>query len=109
MYMALICSAIDNQLLVCFYEKGAYTQSMAQLQQSTAVTDWDDCSLVEINPRKVSGAPILRGTRMPADSILENYRDGLSAEEIADVFELPLGSVRELLAYALRHDPAFKP
>ena len=46
---------------------------------------------------------------MPADAIVENYADGLPADEIADVFELPAGSVRELLAYAVAHNPALKP
>ena len=71
--------------------------------------DWTDCPLVEINPRKVSGAPILKGTRMPADAIVENYADGLPPDEIAEVFELPADSVRALLAYAVERNPALKP
>lgn len=38
--------------------------------------DWSDCPLVEVVPGKVSGVPILKGTRLPADTILENYEDG---------------------------------
>lgn len=73
------------------------------------VMDWNNCPLVEINPRKVSGVPILKGTRMQADSIVENFRSGLPADEIAEVFELPVGSVRDLLAYAVQHDPSLRP
>lgn len=73
------------------------------------VIDWQTCPLVEINPRKVSGTPVLRGTRMPADAIVENHLDGLGADEIAEVFELPVDSVRELLTYAMQQHPAFKP
>ncbi len=36
--------------------------------------DWSDCSIVEVNPRKVSGVPILKGTRVQADSIVETLR-----------------------------------
>lgn len=71
--------------------------------------DWKGCSLVEVIPGKVSGVPLLKGTRMPADAILENYADGLPADEIAEVFELPINSVRELLAYARKQNPALKP
>ena len=38
--------------------------------------DWSGCHFVEINPRKVSGAPILKGTRVQADAIVENFESG---------------------------------
>lgn len=72
-------------------------------------TDWTDCPLVEVIPGKVSGAPLLKGTRMPVDVVVENYVDGLPPEEIAEVFELPADSVRFLLAYAVKHNPSLKP
>ena len=81
---------------------------MAHLQQISE-TDWTDCPLVEIIPGKVSGAPLLRGTRMPADVVVANYADGLPAEEIAEVFELPSDTVRSLLDYAIQHNPSLKP
>jgi len=62
--------------------------------------DWSDCSLVEVNPRKVSGAPILKGTRVQADSIVQNHEGGESIEDIAYNFSIPESAVRELLAYA---------
>ncbi len=73
------------------------------------VVDWRDCPLVEINPRKLSGVPVLKGTRMQADSIVENYLGGLPANEIAEVFELPADSVRALLGYAGKRRPALRP
>ena len=84
---------------------------MADLQESRTIarTDWTDCPLVEVIPGKVSGAPLLRGTRMPADVVVANYADGLPAEEIAEVFELPADTVRSLLAYAIQHNPSLKP
>ena len=83
---------------------------MAQLQESRALqrTDWKDCALVEVIPGKVSGAPLLKGTRMPVDVVVENYADGLPAEEIAEVFELPADSVRSLITYAVQHNPSLK-
>jgi len=62
--------------------------------------DWSDCPLVEVNPRKVSGVPILKGTRVQADSILENYESGSPVEEISENFAIPETIIRELLTYA---------
>ena len=87
---------------------GLMLQGMAYVRES-AVLDWTGCSVVEIVPGKVSGVPVLKGSRMPADAIVENYQDGLPAEEIAELFELPAGSVRELLAYAIEHTLTLKP
>jgi len=51
--------------------------------------DWTGCPLVEVNPRKVSGVPILKGTRVQADAIVENYEDGSPIEEISDELRDP--------------------
>ncbi len=62
--------------------------------------DWKGCELVEINPHKVSGAPILKGTRVQADSIIENYEGGSPVEEISENFAIPETTIRELLSFA---------
>jgi len=62
--------------------------------------DWSGCDLVEVNPRKVSGVPILKGTRVQADAIVENYEGGSDVEEIAENFALPETVVRGVLAFA---------
>jgi uncharacterized protein (DUF433 family) len=62
--------------------------------------DWSDCPIVEVNPRKVSGAPILKGTRVQADAIVENYESGSPVEEIAENFAISEGMIRKILAYA---------
>jgi uncharacterized protein (DUF433 family) len=64
------------------------------------IIDWTNCPLVEINPRKVSGAPILKGTRVQADAIVENYEDGSPVEEIAENFAISEALILELMAYA---------
>jgi uncharacterized protein (DUF433 family) len=62
--------------------------------------DWSDCPLVEVHARKVSGAPLLKGTRVQADSIVQNYEGGESIEDIAYNFSIPQDAVRALLTYA---------
>lgn len=65
--------------------------------------DWSQCSLVEVNPRVQSGAPVLRGTRMPADAIVDNFNHGLTEAEITEQFQVPLKKVQAILAYAKSH------
>ena len=72
---------------------------MAQLEQSS-VMDWRDCPLVEVVPGKVSGVPLLKGTRLPADTVLSNYEAGSPIEEISDNFDMPEQTIRDLLTYA---------
>ena len=81
---------------------------MEQLQQSAAI-DWTDCSLVEVNPRKVSGVPIVKGTRVQADSIVENYEDGSPVEEISENFAIPEATIRVLLAFAATQQTRSEP
>lgn len=64
---------------------------MAQHLQNPIV-DWKDCPLVEVNYLKLGGTPILKHTRMPADAIFESYMGGMSPDEIAEVFDLPVDS-----------------
>jgi uncharacterized protein (DUF433 family) len=64
--------------------------------------DWSGCPIVEVSPLKVSGAPILVGTRVQADSIVENFQDGSPIEEIADNFSIPSEMIEEILRFALR-------
>ena len=62
--------------------------------------DWSECSLVEIKPGVQSGAPVLRGTRMPASAIVDNYDYGVSVSEIAEQFEIPAECVEAIVTYA---------
>src|SRR5258707_12029710 len=68
--------------------------------------DWSDCAFVEIKPDVQSGAPVLRGTRMPVDAIVDNFDYGLSVAEIAEQFELPPDRIQAILTYAKSHRSA---
>ena len=69
------------------------------------MVDWTHCPDVESVPGRVSGAFVVKGTRILADGILENADDGFSAEEIADeIYEgLPVERARRIIAYARAH------
>ena len=65
--------------------------------------DWSQCSLVEINSQIQSGAPVLRGTRMPVEAIVDNFDYDVSVAEISQQFEVPQDLVEAILAYAKSH------
>lgn len=62
--------------------------------------DWSECPLVEVRQGVQSGAPVLRGTRMPVGAIVDNFDYGLSADEIAEQFQIPPEHVQAILTYA---------
>jgi uncharacterized protein (DUF433 family) len=77
-----------------------------------ATIDWSECPLVEVVPGKVSGAPLLKNTRLPVDAVTGNYdafrAEGLSAEaalaETLDCYpEVSVEAIKALLAYRDAH------
>jgi uncharacterized protein (DUF433 family) len=49
--------------------------------------DWSKCPAVESVPGKLSGAWVFRGTRVPVSAIFENLEDGLTIDEIVQMFD----------------------
>ena len=70
---------------------------------------WSKCPLVEIDPSRVSGRPVLKGTRMPVEDIIANYEYGVSISEISVQFQIPEDAVRELLKYVERRHSLARP
>ena len=62
--------------------------------------DWSECAIVETDPEKMGGIPTVRAFRLSADSVVENHDDGVTPEEIAYMFHVPLQDVTTILAYA---------
>jgi uncharacterized protein (DUF433 family) len=71
--------------------------------------DWSKCSLVEIDPLRVSGRPVLKGTRMPVEDIIANYEYGVSVAEISDQFHIAPQIITELVSYVERHHALARP
>ena len=66
--------------------------------------DWTGCDLVERVPGKVSGQPVVKGTRILADQIVEDAELGSPVEEIAENYpSLPIEKIKRLLAFAHSH------
>jgi uncharacterized protein (DUF433 family) len=65
--------------------------------------DWSRCSAVESIPGKVSGAWVLRGTRMPVSIIFENLEAGANIDDIMDWFEgLDRDQIKAVIEFAAR-------
>ena len=65
--------------------------------------DWSQCSAVESVPGKVSGAWVLKGTRMPVSAIFENLEAGASIDDIIQWFDgLDREQVKAVLEFAAR-------
>jgi len=69
--------------------------------------DWSECPLVETRPAVQSGAPVVRGTRMPVDAIVDNFEYGMSVGEIAEQFQISPDLIQAVLAYAHSHRVAY--
>ena len=74
--------------------------------------DWSQCPLVEVIPGKVSGAPLLKNTRLPVEAITGNYdafrEEGLSPDEaIAETLdcypEAGIDAIKAVLRYRDAH------
>jgi len=77
-----------------------------------ATVDWSECPLVEVIPGRVSGAPLLKNTRLPVEAVTGNYdafrAEGLSPDaaiaETLDCYpETSVEAIHALLDYRTAH------
>jgi uncharacterized protein (DUF433 family) len=74
---------------------------MANIDTETAI-DWMACELIESVPGKVSGRPVVRGTRIMPDAILHSYELGDSVEDIHEGFPtLSIVQIKGLIEFGL--------
>jgi uncharacterized protein (DUF433 family) len=63
--------------------------------------DWTGCELVERVPGKVSGRAVIRGTRILADTIVQDSELGSSLEEILENYpDLAPATIQRLISFA---------
>jgi uncharacterized protein (DUF433 family) len=73
---------------------------MANLDTDTAI-DWMACELIEQVPGKVSGRPIVRGTRILPDAIVDSYDLGETLDELREGFPaLSEAQIKRLIEFA---------
>ena len=73
--------------------------------------DWSQCDAVESIPGKVSGAWVLKGTRMPVSAIFENIAAGASIDDLMEWFDgldrEQVTAVIEFAARSLAKEPTY--
>jgi uncharacterized protein (DUF433 family) len=63
--------------------------------------DWLACELIEAVPGKVSGRPVVRGTRVLPDAIVGSYELGESIDELRDGFpSLTAAQIERLIEFS---------
>ncbi len=73
---------------------------MAKANTLTEI-DWTQCELIECVPGKVSGRPVVRGTRIMPDAIVGSYDLGETVEELQAGFPtLSLAQIKRLIEFA---------
>jgi uncharacterized protein (DUF433 family) len=76
---------------------------MKESTSNMASLDWSQCPAVESVPGKVSGAWVLKGTRMPVSAIFENLEAGASIDDIMEWFDgLDREQVKAVIEFAAR-------
>ena len=75
--------------------------------------DWSQCPAVESIPGKVSGAWVLRGTRIPVSAIFENIEAGANIDDLMEWFDgLDREQVKAVIEFVVRSldkAPAYVP
>ena len=78
-----------------------------------ALLDWSQCPAVESVPGKMSGARVLKGTRMPVSAIFENLEAGANLDDILEWFDgLDREQVQQVIEFAARSldkEPSYAP
>ena len=80
---------------------GEYLDEFAGRRPETL--DWSQCTAVESVPGKLSGAWVLKDTRMPVSAIFENLEAGASINDIMDWYDgLKREQVKAVIEFAAR-------
>jgi uncharacterized protein (DUF433 family) len=75
----------------------------ANSDHSSGTIEWSQCPAVESIPGKLSGAWVLKGTRMPVSAIFENLEAGANIDDIMEWFAgLDRNQVEEVIEFAAR-------
>lgn len=79
-------------------------QPLSPAKPAVGVIDWSQCPAVESVPGKLSGAWVLKGTRMPVAAIFENLEAGASIDDITEWFAgIDRSSVQAVIEFAVRN------
>jgi uncharacterized protein (DUF433 family) len=73
---------------------------MANVETEVEI-NWTACELIERVPGKVSGRPVVRGTRILPDAIVDSYDLGETIDELREGFpSLSVEQIKRLIEFA---------
>jgi uncharacterized protein (DUF433 family) len=91
----------------------SFWRTLNEGDRTMASLDWSQCPVVESIPGKVSGAWVLKGTRMPVSAIFENLEAGANIDDIMEWFDgLDREQVKAVIEFAVRSldkEPVYAP
>ena len=65
---------------------------------------WDDCDVVERVEGKMNGLPVIKGTRVQPEVIVENFEGGSDIEEIHENYpHVPVDAIRRIIEFHHSH------
>ena len=64
--------------------------------------DWSGCEWVEQVPGRMGGVPVVVGSRVTPETVLEHADGGFTVGQIAWMFSLPRTKVRRVIEFALQ-------
>src|SRR5437016_13997618 len=74
----------------------------SQRRFTIAALDWSQCLAVESVPGKVSGAGVLRGTRMPVATVFAGLEEGMTIKEWIETYDgLTRGHIEAVFVVAV--------
>jgi len=69
----------------------------------SSAINWSSCAAVEQHAKRVSGAWVFAGARVPLAALFENLKDGASVEDFVEWFpDVTAEQVQDVLAHASR-------
>jgi uncharacterized protein (DUF433 family) len=73
---------------------------MADVETDVEI-DWTACELIERVPGKVSGRPVVRGTRIMPEGVVNSYELGETIDELREGFpSLTESQIKRLIEFA---------
>jgi uncharacterized protein (DUF433 family) len=80
------------------------------MKAEASYMDWAGCDLVEVDPEKAAGQPVVKGTRIPAEVVLIDEEYGRTPEQTHASFPtLGIQTILSLLAFAHAREPQLYP
>jgi uncharacterized protein (DUF433 family) len=68
--------------------------------------DWMQCEEIEAVAGKMGGRPVIKGTRIEPETLVQDFELGSRVEEIHENFPtVPIETIRRVLEFAHKHQP----